>query len=82
MKTFLTPVNTPQQYSIRTASGQPIYTAKIPQQPAQVDPGFGLVNLPAPGPVDSMMNFIKKNPLLVIGGAVVVGLLMQKKRSR
>lgn len=92
IKTAFTMIGKPASFSLLNTAGQPVYTAAVPQPPVVVVPQTGLapggpgvqppVRVAGPGPLDSIMNFVKNNPLLVIGGAVVVGLLMQKKRGR
>lgn len=93
LKTFSL-ASSPKSYSVYTAAGRPIYTAAIPTPPVVTIPQTGqapggpgvqpaqALMAPAPGVVDTALNFVKANPLLIIAGAVVVGLLLQKKRSR
>ena len=91
-KVPLSLVQRPSTYSIFNEAGQKVYTAAVPLPEVVTVPQTGLAPggpgvvqqasiLPV-GSVSKIFDFIKNNPAVLIGGAVVVGLLLQKKRRK
>ncbi len=91
-KTLTIGLPTVKSYAILDESGRIVKSALVPApevikaiQPASAPGGPGVTRapeiapLPEPGLFSQVGNFISGNPLLILGGALVIGFLLRRK---
>lgn len=92
LKTMTFSLPTVKSYAILDESGRVLKTASLPApeviksiRPESSPGGPGVTRapeiapLPEPGLFSQISNFISGNPLLILGGALVIGFLLRRK---